>query len=382
MKSGFAALLLPFIQICSAFINQCPAGQFKQNLTVFLLDQNNNMVRKLDSISGIVSTLAGSGSGFADGAAAKFKEPCSMAVSPDAKFALVADSGNNRIRWLDLKTNIVSTFSGGLRGFADGADAQFNDPTGIAISPNGKYALIADYFNHRIRKLDLTSKIVTTVAGGDAGFSDGVHAQFCNPYRLTIAPSGTYALVADAYNHRIRRLDLSSYVVSTVAGGMAGYADGMSAEFNNPTSIAISPDETFVLVADSFNNRIRRIELPSGRASTFAGSASGFADGSNALFRRPSSVAIMMDRKSAIVTDDDNHRVRKLDLATGEVMTLMGSSAGYADGIEARFDTPNFVALLECAACEAGTFPTILACRQCQDGTYLTGSGSSLFLAL
>ena len=202
-----------------------------------------------------VSTLAGSGSpGEADGAgttAARFNGPRGLALSGTTLY--VADQNNHRIRAIDLASanKTVSTLAGsGSPGPADGVGtaAQFNSPRGIAVSGGTLY--VADYGNHRIRAIDIASRTVSTLAGsGSPGHANGVGAaaQFDGP--TGIAVSGGTLYIADTGNHRIRAVDIASRTVRDIAGdGTAGSTDGIgtAARFDNPRHIVVSGSTLYV----------------------------------------------------------------------------------------------------------------------------------------
>jgi prepilin-type N-terminal cleavage/methylation domain-containing protein len=300
----------------------------------------------------VVSTLAGSTGGFADGtgAAAQFSSPGSVAVDTSGA-VYVADIFNHRIRKI-TPAGVVSTLAGsGTNGFTDGtgAAAQFFNPSGVDVDASGT-VYVADAGNHRIRKIT-PSGVVSTLAGsGTGGFADGTGAaaQFNLPIGVVVDTSGT-VYVADYGNQRIRKISPTG-VVSTLAGsGTDGFADGTgaAAQFYGPSSVAVDSSGT-VYVADSGNNRIRKI-TPAGVVSTLAGSGTaGFADGTGAAaqVRAPSGVAV--DASGAVyVSDTFNHRIRKISPA-GVVSTLAGSgTAGSSDGTgaAAQFNAPYDVAV-------------------------------------
>ena len=205
-----------------------------------------------------VSDFAGSGTeGHADGAgaAAQFDTPISLAISENKLY--VVDQNNHRIRAIDLASpnKTVSTIAGsGTPGYKDGtgAAAEFDRPAGLAVSGTTLY--VSEYSGHRIRAIDLASpnKTVSTIAGsGTPGYKDGTGAaaQFSRP--LGIAVSGTTLYAADFYNHRIRAIDLTSpeKIVSTIAGdGTAGNTDGIgsAASIGFPSGIVVSGDTLYV----------------------------------------------------------------------------------------------------------------------------------------
>jgi len=318
--------------------------------TVYVADYTNNRIRKVLP-DGTVSTLAGSTQGFSDGAgsSAKFFRPAGVAVD-SAGTVYVADTNNHRIRKV-LSNGTVSTLAGsGVAGFADGvgAAAQFSSPNGVIVNSAGT-VYVADTFNHRIRKI-LPDGTVSTLAGsGTAGFADGAGAtaKFKYPEGVAVDSAGT-VYVADTQNHRIRKI-LPDGTVSTLAGsGTVGFADGPGAiaRFWSPMGVAVDSAGT-VYVGDQGNHRIRKI-LPDGTVSTLAGSGTaGFADGPGAIARFWSPMGVAVDSAGTVyVADTNNNRIRKI-LPDGTVSTLAGSgTAGIADGAgaTAQFDNPKGVA--------------------------------------
>ena len=292
----------------------------------------------------IVSTLAGSGSfGAADGtgAGASFNYAWSVAVDASGNI-YVADLENHRIRKI-TPAGVVTTLAGSSKGYADGTGtaAKFSSPSGVAVDASGN-VYVADMNNHRIRKIT-PAGVVTTLAGSGsyrivAGkyVSDadgtGTAAEFNAPNGLAVDASGN-VYVADEQNHRIRKITPAG-VVTTLAGSSKGYADGTGsgAQFSFPSGVSVDATGN-VYVADRGNHRIRKI-TPAGAVTTLAGSSSGYgkADGtgSAAQFYFPRGVAV--DASGNIyVADTDNSRIRKITPA-GVVTTLVGIFAGFADG--------------------------------------------------
>jgi len=274
------------------------------------------------ALAGVVTTFAGSGTaGFGDGTgtAARFNAPYDVAVNSEGT-VYVADYSNNRIRKI-TPAGVVTTLAGsgsGAAGFADGTgtDAQFHSPAGIAVNSEGT-VYVSDTYNHSIRKIT-PAGVVTTLAGsGTAGFADGTGtaARFEYPYGIAVNSEGT-VYVADTINNRIREITPGGDV-TTLAGsgsGAAGFADGTGtyAQFNGPHGVAVNSEGT-VYVAGASNNRIREI-TPAGVVTTLAGSGAGFADGTGtaAQFNVPRGLTV--DLSGAVyVADKNNHRIRKIE---------------------------------------------------------------------
>ncbi|EOD19636.1 hypothetical protein EMIHUDRAFT_75425, partial [Emiliania huxleyi CCMP1516] len=228
---------------------------------------------------------------------------------------------------------------------------------GIAISPDGSALFVADCGNYKIRRVEAATGAVTTLAGsGEEGNADGVGgaAQFKHAHGVAISPDGSALFLADFRNDKILRVEVATGAVTTVAGsGTVGSADGVggAAQFYYPSGITISPDGSALFVADHLNDKIRRVEVATGAVTTLAGSGDcGSTDGAGgaAQFYRPIDVAISPDGSALFVTDFGNHKIRRVEVATGAVTTLAGSgTSGDADGVgdAAQFTNPLGVAV-------------------------------------
>ncbi|MCO4761033.1 MAG: hypothetical protein KC502_05980, partial [Myxococcales bacterium] len=258
----------------------------------------------------------------------------------------VADYNGHRIRKITAG-RIVTTLAGsGSAGFLNGSakQARFYYPTDAAGYPDGS-VLVADRQNHRIRKIS-TSGVVSTFAGsGSAGFLDGAAttARFYYPESLDVGPAGN-VYVADSYNNRIRKISPSGMVSNFVGNGSTSYKEGTGAGayIRRPMGVAVAPNG--VVFFSSYYHHMVRKATPSGVTSLVGGSTSaGFADGygSSARFYYPVDLAV--DSKGRVlVADRQNHRIRRIE-TDGKVTTLAGTgSAGHTDGgaSTARFYYP------------------------------------------
>ena len=172
---------------------------------VYVADTANHRIRKI-SPTAAVTTFAGSTSGYMDGngTAAQFRNPRGVAVDSSGN-VYVADTANHRIRKIS-STGMVTTFAGSTSGYMDGgSDAKFNLPSGVAVDSSGN-VYVADTHNHRIRKID-PAGVVSTFAGNGQGGDDGTAtaAKFNGPTSVAVDSSGN-VYVADSGNHRIRKI--------------------------------------------------------------------------------------------------------------------------------------------------------------------------------
>ena len=249
---------------------------------LYIADTHNHRIRKLDLTSGLITTIAGTTAGFsgdnASATASQLDLPTALALDP-AKNLYVADTGNHRIRKITT-TGLITTIAGnGTQGFSGDAgpatSAAIDSPSGLALdSANNLY--IADTHNHRIRRIDATTGLIATIAGtGIQGFSGdttpATAATLALPHGLTIDANGDLYL-ADTANHRIRRINATTDLITTVAGDgtQAFSGDGgpaIAASLDSPSNTAISPS-TVLTLADTGNQRIRQLTAAPAPATT------------------------------------------------------------------------------------------------------------------
>jgi hypothetical protein len=328
---------------------------------LYVADQANNLIRKISpqGTNWIVTTLAGGAPGSLDGAnsSAQFSGPSGIAVDSFGNL-YVADQYNSVIRQMTLSgTNWeVTTIAGtaGVTGSQNGANggASFSNPTGIAVDGAGNL-IVADELNNAIRKITPagTNWIVTTIAGGTPGASDGANtaAQFFSPSGVAVDAGGRI-FVADQFNNAIRLITPvgTNWVVTTIAGqAVSGLSDGLGAkaQFYAPLGVAVDSNDN-VYVADEVNNAIR-ILVPSGAnwvVSTIAGGAQGRNDGTgtNARFNLPFGVAA--DAYGDVFVADFQNNAIRLGVAagsappTGGLQVMIVPSSAIAAGAEWQLD--------------------------------------------
>ncbi len=299
-----------------------PKAITTDGVNLYLADSNNHTIRKIDIATGMVTTLAGlagkKGSHDGKGGVARFNRP--FAITTDGGNLYVTDSNNHTIRQIDIDTGAVTTIAGGVGevGYVDGTGsrARFFIPEGITT--DGKNLYVSDTHNHSIRKISLESHAVTTIAGlsGAPGFFDdiGTKARFSSP--KGIATDGHFLYVADFGNSQIRKIAIRGGVVTTLSGRIINEENVAEqaevARFNYPTGI--TTDGRNLYVADTFNRTIRRIAISTGVVTTIAGAEeredSVDGTGAEAHFKDP--VGITTDGSALFVTDSTDHLVRRI----------------------------------------------------------------------
>ncbi len=281
-----------------------------------LYGASNSQIIKL-APDGTVSVLAGSAdTGYADGpgATAQFSSPHGVAVD-GAGNVYVADTSNRRIRKVTPDGTVSTVAGDGTRGFLDGpaATAQFDSPVGVAVDGQGT-VFVAD--ESRIRKITPDGMVSTLAGSGIFGYQEGpgATAQFASPEGVSVDAGGN-VYVADRNNSRIRKIAPDG-TVSTLAGsGGYGFVDGpgTAAQFASPTGLAVDVGGN-VFVADSSNNRIRKV-APDGTVTTVAGNGTeGGADGSLAMAQLTSPQGVAVDVGGNVYAVDDGG-IRKIRAA-------------------------------------------------------------------
>jgi hypothetical protein len=302
---------------------------------------------EFSGVMGIINTVAGEGTaGYSgDGGLATNAElyfPADSAIDASGNI-YIADTWNYRIRKVNASTGIITTIAGnGTEGYSgDGGQAtsaELNAPSSVALDSAGNI-YIADSDNNRVRKVTVSTGIITTVAGnGTKGYSGDGGPATSAELDTVYGPGAAVALdssgniyIADQFNNRIRKVTVSTGIITTVAGnGTAGYSgDGgaaTSAEINGPDGVALDGSGN-IYIADIYNYRIRKITVSTGIITTVAGDGvNGFAgDGgpaTSAAIGEPGHIAV--DAAGDIYIPDNDYRVRKVTASTGIISTLAG----------------------------------------------------------
>ena len=291
---------------------------------IYVADYLNNSIRKISIATGLVTTVAGSGSyGYADGVgtAAMFRRPTDVAFDGGTNL-YVADANDNMIRQIDLTTGTVSTLAGnGSTTSSDGTGivAGFDFPTNLVYDGSGDL-YVSDQDGDEIRQIVIATQVVTTVAGtGSNGAVDGtgIAASFYRPAGITYDGSGKL-YIADEYNNEIRQVVISSGVVTTLAGTTSGGSTngtGTAASFSRPYGVTYDGNGN-LYVADYNNSQIRKIVIATAAVTTFAGSSGGSTNGTvtAARFNHPTDVRYD-GAGNLYVSEYSNSDIRKITMA-------------------------------------------------------------------
>ncbi len=259
---------------------------------IYVSDNGNNMIRKVDAASGKILKIAGTGRGGYGGdggpaGKALLSGPLGMAIN-DSGDIVFADEYNERIRKISHSTNTITTIAGnGSAGYAgnggEATSAKLFYPADIAIDSKGDI-YIADMINDRIREVNTFGIMKLTAGNGynsnnwGGGFSgDGgsaIIAELDQPQSVAFDNSGNL-YIADTWNYRVRKVDMSNGIITTVAGnGTWGYSgDGgpaTAAQISPPTCIRFDPYGN-LYIADFYNNAIREVSVWDSSITTVAG---------------------------------------------------------------------------------------------------------------
>ena len=342
-EPGYAGDNASAVEAC---LNEPKSLALSGSTTLYIADAENHVIRKVDLASGMITTVAGrpeqdSGAG---GQAdvyvpAENEDPFADPLAGKAeKFVQLSDvSGTVRY--------VVGTGKSGRFGGDGGpaAQATLSFPGAVAVDRQG-HLYIADTMNHRVRKVDAATGVISTIAGtgqhrcsGDGG--PATAAALNEPAALAVDDRGSL-YIADQSNNRVRKVNLSTGIITTVAGtGETGYTgDGMPAAeggLSGPSGLALGPDGE-LYIADTFSGRIRRVDPATGVISTVAGDGgeyrfSGLPNEFSTSLSRPYGIALDA-AGNLLITDSDSHLLRRWDRRKKIITRLAGSGQARFEG--------------------------------------------------
>ncbi len=333
----------------AALLNEPKGVAVDAQGNLYIADSENHLIRKVDRHTGFVTTIAGTTGNVSPQAPSSNADgPCSTHHEDDPfsdtsaeqshPFSQVADLSGT-VRFVVTKESVGATRFAGDGGPATRASLNF--PSAVAVDADAN-VYIADTMNHRVRMVEAETGFIRTIAGtGHPRFSgDGgpaVGAGLHDPSGIVIGRDHLL-YIADQSNNRVRTVDLKTGVISTLAGnGTAAYngdrIPAVEASLAGPSGLALGPDDQ-LYIADTFNSRIRAVNLKSGTIETVAGDGGEyrFQDGDDSpSLARPYGIAF--DQLDGIlITDSDSHLLRSYDRSRHRMSRLVGTGTAEFSG--------------------------------------------------
>ena len=326
---------------CAACLNEPKSLTIDGEGNLYIADSENHVVRKIDMKTHCIKTVAGAVQQHEPGTKAVSSVPVAEEVDGDP----FAESGTVKLHAVTQQADLSGTVRYIATGTApatrfngDGGPAKqalLNFPTAVVVDREG-HLYIADTLNHRVRRVDAETGVITTVAGlgrprfsGDGGLA--VEAGLSEPAALALSDEGVL-FIADQSNNRVRAVNLATGMIRTVAGtGQAGYnGDGVAATetgLAGPSGLALAPDGT-LFIADSFNGRIRAVDPVTRVIRTVAGEGGEYRyqgpdEPPSRSLSRPSGITLD-EEGNLYMTDSDNHLVRRWHRKTGCIERIAG----------------------------------------------------------
>lgn len=283
---------------------------------LFINDFGNHRIRRVDAVTGIVTTVAGNGAFVTSGdngpaRNAGLAQAFSVAVDADGNL-FIADMHDHRVRRVDATTNVIAPFAGNGSGKYSGDDgaatqASLNVPAGVAVDGTGNLYIL-DTGNHRIRKVDALSGVITTVVGGASGDGGPATAAVLNSIGGMAVDAAKNVYISDTTANRVARVDAATRIVATIAGGVSGFSGDDTPALGaglHPRGVATDAAGN-VYIADSVNRRTRMVDAASGSIATIEQSTSP--------------IGVAVDASGDVyVTDALEHALRKVATASGDI---------------------------------------------------------------
>lgn len=355
--NGHADLLANSIPAINAVL-YAPEGVVADALgNIFFSDSNGALVRKVDS-KGILTTVAGGGADEpGDGGPAinaRLHQPRGLALN-SAGSLLIADGSGNRVRMVDARGIITTVAGNGSPGFTgDGGpavNASLDQPTGIASDASGNL-YVADSSNNRVRRVHPNGIIVTVAGGGTNSPANGgvaTSARLLNPSGVAVDNKGDL-IVACSFGDRIWRVSTDGRIAAVAGGGTQDPGDGgaaTDATLHYPGGIALDPTTGDLLVADTYDNRIRKVSTNGIILTIVGGWIGDNLPATNANLFSPRGIAVSA-AGDVLIADVRNNRIRQVDI-NGVITTLAGGGTiSPGDGLwatNAALDWPMDVAV-------------------------------------
>ncbi len=309
---------------------------------LWIADTGHNRILEVDPTTGDVLAAYGSGEqGANDGTAleASFNAPQGLTFRDGILY--VADTDNHLIRAIELTTGAVTTVAGtGELGYPAQAgltnEVALNSPWAVLVEDTTLY--IANAGSHQILSIGLDTGLIAPLIGNARESTTNgsfANAELAQPSGLALSDDGVLYF-ADSESSSIRAADLTTETTFLVVGGDANLFEfgdtdggGNAARLQHPLGTALAGSTLYI--ADTYNSKIKKIDVTSNTVTSWLGSEPGWADGSNPMFNEPGGLSIA--GSTLYIADTNNHSIRVVDIETGVTSTLI------LKGIE-KFDPP------------------------------------------
>jgi len=311
----------------------------KRKDTIFIANSSNHSLVYVPLKVGAATVFAGATAtlGYVDGNSTVSRYYFPLGIARSDSGWIVCDNANRRIRM--VKKGISSTIAGiGIIGDGTGIDSRFNGPYDLVKHPFKDSIYITDQTNHAIRIMDLTSKIVSTavgngISGNVSGAADLVRLN--RPTNMAMSPSGDTLFFVEPFANKVKYLLTKTNQVKWLAGsdtvGFRDYPFGKYARFNRPQDLAYRDGKLYI--ADALNHKIRVIKISTTAVSTFSGTIAGFKDSTllGCKYNRPATLEWVGNR--LFIGEDAGLKIRVLIPEQDTVMRWAGSgNIGTVDG--------------------------------------------------
>jgi sugar lactone lactonase YvrE len=333
----------------AASLNEPKGLCVDQSGNLYIADSENHVVRRVDRTTGVITTVAGvCPAGMTGPVVSRPDADVPIAEDEDPFADTSADATKAYSQVTDLSGTVRYVTGGRLTVEHDSGDggparrARLNFPSAVAVDRFGNL-YIADTMNHRVRRVDAATGVITTIAGtGQARYSgDGGPADLAalnEPTGLAVSDEALY--IADQSNNRVRRVQLSTNIITTFAGdGTAAYSGDQvpadQASLSGPSGVALT-GKGMLYVADTFNSRIRSVDGASGQIVTLAGDGGTYRyqgpdEPCSGSLSRPTAIAVDHENR-VYLTDSDSHLIRVWDPQTKTIRRLSGTGMAQFGG--------------------------------------------------
>lgn len=322
---------------------------------LYIADGDNHVLRKVDAISGIINTIAGTGtSGYSgDGGSALLAQITDLndITLDSVENIYIVQNSHHVIRKITARTGIITTIAGiGTPGYSEveelATQAQLHFPKYMAIDGKGNL-FMGDEKHQRIRKIEASTGIISTIAGnGNKNYHSGGYsgdggpatsADLSYPSEIALGSLGNIYFI-DKGNARVRKINRYTRIISTIAG-TGNFTDSLGdgklateAKLVTPFGIALDNNNN-IFITENHGNRVRKVEASTGIINTIAGTGEPFSTGDggfaiHAKFNFPH--GIILDKYGDIYLADNN-RIRKITTSTGIINAFAGTGKlGYS----------------------------------------------------